>query len=149
MDNNDFSELKIDATLSDDVIKLVKSMNNKSYQISYDSIADLTNAITTNNLINNTITTGTTSISPYTYDDLTWTTNTQQVYPTYNYPPTSYKGTINKKDLSCFMRDISLVFLDAANGKDLKQVFETMSTYFAAYADALENDTKYEESETE
>ena len=46
------------------------------------------------------------------------------------------------------MRDISLVFLDAANGKDLKQVFETMSTYFAAYADALENNTKYEESET-
>ena len=46
------------------------------------------------------------------------------------------------------LKYISLVFLDAANGKDLKQVFETMSTYFAAYADALENNTKYEESET-
>ena len=146
MDNNDFSELKIDATSFNDVSKLSTAINNKSYQISYDSIPDLINAITTNNLINNTITT---SVSPYTYDDLTWTTNTQQVYPTYNYPPTSYKGTINKKDLSCFMRDISLVFLDAANGKDLKQVFETMSTYFAAYADALENNTKYEENETE
>ena len=145
MDNNNFSELKIDATSFDDVSKLSTAINNKSYQISYDSIPDLINAITTNNLINNTITT---SVSPYTYDDLTWTTNTQQVYPTYNYPTTSYKGTINKKDLSCFMRDISLVFLDAANGKDLKQVFETMSTYFAAYADALENNTKYEESET-
>ena len=145
MDNNDFGELKIDATSFDDVSKLSTAINNKSYQISYDSIPDLINAITTNNLINNTITT---SVSPYTYDDLTWTTNTQQVYPTYNYPTTSYKGTINKKDLSCFMRDISLVFLDAANGKDLKQVFETMSTYFAAYADALENNTKYEESET-
>ena len=145
MDNNDFDELKIDATSFDDVSKLSTAINNKSYQISYDSIPDLINAITTNNLINNTITT---SVSPYTYDDLTWTTNTQQVYPTYNYPTTSYKGTINKKDLSCFMRDISLVFLDAANGKDLKQVFETMSTYFAAYADALENNTKYEESET-
>ena len=146
MDNNDFGELKIDATSFDDVSKLSTAINNKSYQISYDSIPDLINAITTNNLINNTITT---SVSPYTYDDLTWTTNTQQVYPTYNYPTTSYKGTINKKDLSCFMRDISLVFLDAANGKDLKQVFETMSTYFAAYADALENNTKYEESESE
>ena len=145
MDNNDFSELKIDATSFDDVSKLSTAINNKSYQISYDSIPDLINAITTNNLINNTITT---SVSPYTYDDLTWTTNTQQVYPTYNYPPTSYKGVINKKDLSYFMRDVSLVFLDAANGKDLKQVFETMSTYFAAYADALENNTKYEESET-
>ena len=47
------------------------------------------------------------------------------------------------------MRDISLVLLDAANDKDLTQVFETMSTYFAAYADALENNTKYEENETE
>ena len=135
MGNNDFSELKIDATSFDDVSKLSTAINNKSYQISYDSIPDLINAITTNNSINNTITT---TVSPYTYDDLT-----------FNYPPTSYKGAINKKDLSCFMRDISLVFLDAANGKDLKQVFETMSTYFAAYADALENNTKYEENETE
>lgn len=147
MDNNDFSELKIDATSFDDVSKLSTAINNKSYQISYDSIPDLINAITTNNLINNTITT---SVSPYTYDDLTCTnTNEQPIYATYNYPPTSYKGIINKKDLSCFMRDISLIFLDAANGKDLKQVFETMSTYFAAYADALENNTKYEENETE
>ena len=135
MDNNDFSELKIDATSFDDVSKLSTAINNKSYQISYDSIPDLINAITTNDLINNTITN---TVSPYTYDDLT-----------FNYPPTSYKGAINKKDLSYFMRDISLVFLDAANGKDLKQVFETMSTYFAAYADALENNTKYEENETE
>ena len=135
MDNNDFSELKIDATSFDDVSKLSTAINNKSYQISYDSIPDLINAITTNDLINNTITT---TVSPYTYDDLT-----------FKYPPTSYKGAINKKDLSCFMRDISLVFLDAANGKDLKQIFETMSTYFAAYADALENNTKYEESENE
>lgn len=135
MDNNDFSELKIDATPFDGVTKLATAIDNKSYQISYDSIPDLINAITTNDLINNTITT---TVSPYTYDDLT-----------FNYPPTSYKGAINKKDLSCFMRDISLVFLDAANGKDLKQVFKTMSTYFAAYADALENGTKYEESETE
>ena len=135
MDNNDFSELKIDATSFNNVSKLSTAIDNKSYQISYDSIPDLINAITTNDLINNTITT---TVSPYTYDDLT-----------FNYPPTSYKGAINKKDLSCFMRDISLVFLDAANGKDLKQVFETMSTYFAAYADALENNTKYEESETE
>ena len=147
MDNNDFGELKIDATSFDDVSKLSTAINNKSYQISYDSIPDLINAITTNNLINNTITT---SVSPYTYEDLTWTnTSAQPIYATYNYQPTSYKGTINKKDLSCFMRDISLVFLDAANGKDLKQVFETMSTYFAAYADALENNTKYEENETE
>lgn len=135
MDNNDFSELKIDATPFDGVTKLATAIDNKSYQISYDSIPDLINAITTNDLINNTITT---TVSPYTYDDLT-----------FNYPPTSYKGAINKKDLSCFMRDISLIFLDAANGKDLKQVFETMSTYFAAYADALENNTKYEENETE
>ena len=135
MDNNDFSELKIDATPFDGVTKLATAIDNKSYQISYDSIPDLINAITTNDLINNTITT---TVSPYTYDDLT-----------FNYPPTSYKGAINKKDLSCFMRDISLVFLDAANGKDLKQVFETMSTYFAAYADALENNTKYEENGTE
>ena len=147
MDSNDFSELKIDATSFDDVSKLSTAINNKSYQISYDSIPDLINAITTNNLINNTITT---SVSPYTYEDLTWTnTSAQPIYATYNYPPTSYKGVINKKDLSYFMRDISLVFLDAANGKDLKQVFETMSTYFAAYADALENNTKYEENETE
>ena len=122
MDNNDFSELKIDATSFDDVSKLSTAINN----------------------------TITTSVSPYTYEDLTRTnTSAQPIYTTYNYPPTSYKGTINKKDLSCFMRDISLVFLDAANGKDLKQVFETMSTYFAAYADALENNTKYEENETE
>ena len=147
MDSNDFSELKIDATSFDDVSKLSTAINNKSYQISYDSIPDLINAITTNNLINNTITT---SVSPYTYDDLTRTnTSAQPIYATYNYPPTSYKGVINKKDLSYFMRDVSLVFLDAANGKDLKQVFETMSTYFAAYADALENNTKYEENETE
>lgn len=122
MDNNDFSELKIDATSFDDVSKLSTAINN----------------------------TITTSVSPYTYEDPTWTnTGAQPIYATYNYSPTSYKGTINKKDLSCFMRDISLVFLDAANGKDLKQVFETMSTYFAAYADALENNTKYEENETE
>lgn len=147
MDNNDFSELKIDATSFDDVSKLSTAINNKSYQISYDTIGDLANAITTDNLINNTITT---SVSPYTYEDITWTnTSAQPIYATYNYPPTSYKGVINKKDLSYFMRDISLVFLDAANGKDLKQVFETMSTYFAAYADALENNTKYEENETE
>ena len=146
MDNNDFGELKIDTTSFDDVTKLVKAMNNKSYQISCDSIADLTNAITTNDLINNTITT---TALPYTYGDLTWAANAQQVCTTYTYPMASYKETINKKDLSRFMRDISLVFLDAANGKDLKQVFETMSTYFSAYADALENGTKYEESETE
>ena len=128
MDNNDFSELKIDATSFDDVSKLSTAINNKSYQISYDSIPDLINAITTNDLINNTITT---TVSPYTYDDLT-----------FNYPPTSYKGALNKKDLSCFLSDISLVFLDEANGKDLKQVFETISTYFTAYADAIENNTK-------
>lgn len=144
MDNNDFSELKIDATSFDDVSKLSTAINNKSYQISYDNVSELTNAITTN--LNNIITT---NIDPYNYENLAWTTNTQPIYTTYNYPPTSYKGAINKKDLSCFMRDISLVFLDAANGKDLKQVFETMSTYFAAYADALENNTKYEESESE
>ena len=57
MDSNDFSELKIDATSFDDVSKLSTAINNKSYQISYDSIPDLINAITTNNLINNTITT--------------------------------------------------------------------------------------------
>ena len=146
MDNNDFSELKIDATSFDDVSKLSTAINNKSYQISYDSIPDLINAITTNDLINNTITT---TVSPYTYEDLTWAANAQQVCTTYTYPTISYRKTINKKDLSRFMRDISLVLLDAANGKDLKQVFETMSTYFAAYADALENDTKYEENETE
>lgn len=146
MDNNDFSELKIDATSFDEVTKFVKAMNNKSYQISCDSVSDLTNAITTDNLINNTITT---SISPYTYEDLTWTANAQQLCTSYTYPKASYKGTINKKDLSRFMRDISLVLLDAANGKDLTQALETMSTYFAAYADALENGTKYEESETE
>ena len=146
MDNNDFSELKIDATSFDDVSKLSTAINNKSYQISYDSIPDLINAITTNNLINNTITT---TALPYTYEDLTWAANAQQVCTTYNYPSTSYRKTINKKDLSRFMRDISLVLLDAANGKDLTQVFETMSTYFAAYADALENNTKYEENETE
>ena len=146
MDNNDFNELKIDLTPFDDVTKLVKAMNNKSYQISCDSIADLTNAITTNDLINNTITT---TASPYTHEELKCYTNAEPIYATYTYPTTCYKETINKKDLSRFMRDISLVFLDAANGKDLKQVFETMSTYFAAYADALENGTKYEESETE
>ena len=96
MDNNDFSELKIDATSLDDVSKLSTAINNKSYQISYDSIPDLINAITTNNLINNTITT---SVSPYTYEDLTWTnTSEQPIYATYNYPPTSYKGVINKND---------------------------------------------------
>ena len=146
MDNNDFSELKIDATSFDDVSKLSTAINNKSYQISYDSIPDLINAITTNDLRNNTITT---TALPYTYGDLTWAANAQQVCTTYTYPTISYRKTINKKDLSRFMRDISLVLLDAANGKDLKQVFETMSTYFAAYADALENDTKYEENETE
>lgn len=148
MDNNDFSELKIDATSFDDMTKLVKAMNDKSYRISYDSVSDLTNAITTDNLINNTIT-ATTSTSPYTYKDLTWAANAQQVCTTYTYPMASYKETINKKDLSRFMRDISLVLLDAANGKDFAQVLETMSTYFAAYADALENGTKYEENETE
>ena len=146
MDNNDFSELKIDATSFDDVSKFSTAINNKSYQISYDTIGDLANAITTNNLINNTITT---SVSPYTYEDLKWAANAQQVCTTYTYPMTFYKETINKKDLSRFMRDISLVLLDAANGKDFAQVLETMSTYFAAYADALENNTKYEENETE
>ena len=147
MDDNDFSELKIDVTSFDDVTKFVKAMNNKSYQISCDSVSDLANAITTDNLINNTITT--TSISPYTYKDITLAANAQQVCTTYTYPMASYKETINKKDLSRFMRDISLVLLDAANGKDFAQVLETMSTYFAAYADALENGTKYEENETE
>ena len=146
MDNNDFSELKINSISFDDATKLVKAMNNKSYQISCNSVSELTNAITTNDLINNTITT---TALPYTYGDLTWAANAQQVCTTYTYPTISYRKTINKKDLSRFMRDISLVLLDAANGKDLKQVFETMSTYFAAYADALENDTKYEENETE
>ena len=141
MDNNDFSELKIEATSFDDVTKLAKAMNNKSYQISYDGMNSLTNAITNNAI---SVTT-----SPYTCEDLTWTTNTQRIYTTYTYPITSYKETINKKDLSRFMRDISLVLLDAANGKDLTQVLETMSTYFAAYADAIENGTKYEESEIE
>ena len=102
MDNNDFSELKIDATSFDDVSKLSTAINNKSYQISYDSIPDLINAITTNNLINNTITT---SVSPYTYEDLTRTnTSAQPIYATYNYPQTSYKGVINKKDLSYFKK---------------------------------------------
>ena len=146
MDSNDYTTLKLDVVSFDDVTKFVKEMNNKSYQISCDSVSELTNAITTSNLINNTIIT---TKSPYNDEDLPWTTNPQQIYTTYAYPMPSYKETINKKDLSCFMRDISLVFLDAANGKDSKQVFETMSTYFAAYADALENDTKYEESETE
>ena len=145
MDNNDFSELKIDATSFDDVSKLSTAINNKSYQISCDNVSELANAITTNNLINNVIT----STSPYTYEDLKLVTNAQQVCTSYTYPMTSYKETINKKDLSRFMRDISLVLLDAANGKDLTQVLETMSTYFAAYADALENGTKYEENETE
>ena len=146
MDNNDFNELKIDSIPFDDVTKLATAMNNKSCQISCDSIADLTNAITTNDLINNTITT---TASPYTNEELKCYTNAEPIYATYTYPTISYRKTINKKDLSRFMRDISLVLLDAANGKDLKQVFETMSTYFAAYADALENDTKYEENETE
>ena len=141
MDNDDYSNLKIDTTSSDDVSKLAMAMNNKSYQISYDGMTSLTNAITNNTISVNT--------SPYTCEDLTWTTNTQPIYTTYTYPITSYKETINKKDLSRFMRDISLVLLDAADGKDLTQVLETMSTYFAAYADAIENGTKYEESETE
>ena len=144
MDNNDFSELKIDATSFDGMTKLSKAMNNKSCLISYDDVTELTNAITTNNLINNAIT-NVINTSPYTNEY----TNAEPIYATYTYPTTSYKETIDKKDLSRFMRDISLVLLDAANGKDLKQVFETMSTYFAAYADALENGTKYEESETE
>lgn len=146
MDNNDFNELKIDATPFDGVTKLATAIDNKSYQISYDTVCELANAITTDNLINNTITT---SISPYTYEDLTWAANAQQLCTSYTYPMASYKETINKKDLSRFMRDISLVLLDAANGKDFVQVLETMSTYFAAYADALENGTKYEENETE
>lgn len=146
MDSNDYTTLKMDAVSFDDLTKLVKEMNNKSYQIHNDSATNLTNTISTSNLINNTVTT---IKSSYNDEDLPWTTNPQPIYTTYAYPVTSYKETINKKDLSCFMRDISLVFLDAANGKDSKQVFETMSTYFAAYADALENDTKYEESETE
>ena len=146
MDSNDYTTLKMDAISFDDVTKLVKEMNNKSYQIHNDSATNLTNTISTSNLINNTITT---TKSPYNNEDLPWTTNPQLIYTTYAYPMPSYKETINKKDLSCFMRDISLVFLDAANGKDSKQVFETMSTYFAAYADALENNTKYEESESE
>lgn len=148
MDNND---LKIDITSFDGVsnLDLATAINNKSCQISYDDITELANAITTNNLINNAITSATTSTSPYTYKDLTWAANAQQVCTTYTYPMASYKETINKKDLSRFMRDISLVLLDAANGKDFAQVLETMSTYFAAYADALENGTKYEENETE
>ena len=141
MDNNDYSSLKIDTTSSDDVSKLAMAMNDRSYRIFYDEMNSLTNAITNNTISINT--------SPYTHEDLTWTTDTQRIYTTYTYPITSYKETINKKDLSRFMRDISLVLLDAANGKDLTQVLETMSTYFAAYADAIENDTKYEESETE
>ena len=148
MDNNDFGELKIDTTSFNGMTKLSKAMNNKSCLISYDDVTELTNAVTTNNLINNAIT-NVTSASPYTNEELKCYTNPQPIYTTYAYPVTSYKETINKKDLSCFMRDISLVFLDAANGKDSKQVCETMSTYLAAYADALENDTKYEESETE
>ena len=34
MDNNDFSELKIDATPFDGVTKLATAIDNKSYQIS-------------------------------------------------------------------------------------------------------------------
>lgn len=147
MDNNDFNELKIDATPFDGVTKLATAIDNKSYQISYDTVCELANAITTDNLINNTITTGTSLYT--TYEDLISAANAQQVCTSYTYPTASYKGTINKKDLSRFMRDISLVLLDAANGKDLTQALETMSTYFAAYADALENNTKYEESENE
>ena len=146
MDSNDYTTLKMDAISFDDLTKLNKAMNNKSCQISYDDVTELANTITTNNLISNTIAT---SASPYTYEDLTWAANAQQVCTSYTYPMASYKETINKKDLSRFMRDISLVLLDAANGKDFVQVLETMSTYFAAYADALENGTKYEESETE
>ena len=149
MDSNNYTTLKMDAISFDDLTKLNKAMNNKSCQISYDDVTELANAITTNNLINNAITGATTSTSPYTYEDLTWATNAQQVCTSYTYPMVSYKETINKKDLSRFMRDISLVLLDAANGKDFAQVLETMSTYFAAYADALENGTKYEENETE
>ena len=145
MDNNDFSELKIDAASFDDVSKFYTATNNKSFQISYDTVGELANAITTNNLTNTVIT----NTSPYNYEDLTWATNAQQVCTTYTYPMAFYKETINKKDLSRFMRDISLVLSDAANGKDFAQVLETMSTYFAAYADALENGTKYEENETE
>ena len=146
MDSNDYTTLKMDAISFDDLTKLNKAMNNKSCQISYDDVTELANAITTNNLISNAITTSTPT---YTYEDVKLVTNAQQVCTSYTYPMTSYKETINKKDLSRFMRDISLVLLDAANGKDFVQVLETMSTYFAAYADALENGTKYEESETE
>ena len=149
MDSNDYTTLKMDAISFDDLTKLNKAMNNKSCQIFYDDVTELANAITTNNLINNAITGATTSTSPYTYEDLKLVTNAQQVCTSYTYPMASYKETINKKDLSRFMRDISLVLLDAANGKDFVQVLETMSTYFAAYADALENGTKYEEIETE
>ena len=146
MDSNDYTTLKMDAISFDDLTKLNKAMNNKSCQISYDDVTELANAITTNNLISNAITTSTPT---YTYEDVKLVTNAQQVCTSYTYPMASYKETINKKDLSRFMRDISLVLLDAANGKDFVQVLETMSTYFAAYADALENGTKYEESETE
>ena len=146
MDSNDYTTLKMDAISFDDLTKLNKAMNNKSCQISYDDVTELANAITTNNLISNAITTSTPT---YTYEDVKLVTNAQQVCTSYTYPTASYKETINKKDLSRFMRDISLVLLDAANGKDFIQVLETMSTYFAAYADALENGTKYEESETE
>ena len=146
MDSNDYTTLKMDAISFDDLTKLNKAMNNKSCQISYDDVTELANAITTNNLISNAITTSTPT---YTYEDVKLVTNAQQVCTSYTYPMASYKETINKKDLSRFMRDISLVLLDAANGKDFIQVLETMSTYFAAYADALENGTKYEESETE
>ena len=146
MDSNDYTTLKMDAISFDDLTKLNKAMNNKSCQISYDDVTELANAITTNNLISNTIATSTPT---YTYEDVTFAANAQQVCTSHTYPMASYKETINKKDLSRFMRDISLVLLDAANGKDFVQVLETMSTYFAAYADALENGTKYEESETE
>ena len=156
MDSNNYATLKMDAISFDDLTKLNKAMNNKSCQISYDDVTELANAITTNNLISNAITTNNlisntiaTSTPTYTYEDVTLAANAQQVCTSYTYPMASYKETINKKDLSRFMRDISLVLLDAANGKDLTQVLETMSTYFAAYADALENDTKYEENETE
>ena len=56
MDNNDFGELKIDTTSFNGMTKLSKAMNNKSCLISYDDVTELTNAITTNNLINNAIT---------------------------------------------------------------------------------------------
>ena len=83
MDNNDYSNLKIDTTSSDDVSKLAMAMNDRSYRIFYDEMNSLTNAITNNTISVNT--------SLYTHEYLTWTTDTQLIYTTYTYPITSYK----------------------------------------------------------